>query len=480
MPVVDSLLFAGTTTRPARSFLASCFEPEIHTRVVMPCVGSWAGAMAVAGRVGPDRIDASDLSLHSSLIGYLADRERTVEELGVIVPPGYDKLVEGTRDEAEWAAGVMLATKLLGMIPSNAHVKAARDELWANHRKHREHVADRLRQVVERMAGCRYRIADVREVVDEVAEEGDEATGFYVNPPGYGSSTGVGGYTKMYGHAEEVLWAGGTKLGVLELRSGDVRGLLSNLSDRPARALAYIHHGSKQAPEGWVRLAAFAGKRGRVDYIIGNHELEGRRVVSRFDRPPALWPVFTDDHEITPQTEVRFVLVDKHTCLHYRDLFVHRLGITEGELYGLMLLDGRVTTAFGLFLRDLVRGAKPYLYETFGITVTSARYARLGKLFMLCLTSRDFQRWMMGQRHIPEPRGLQTSSPTVRHEGKTDRSVMKLIKREPRPGGGFQLVYQADWRDETWSESLQRWLEQWGGISRPGWTVRRLTGEQAG
>ncbi|GAG37174.1 unnamed protein product, partial [marine sediment metagenome] len=52
------------------------------------------------------------------------------------------------------------------------------------------------------------------------------------------------------------------------------------------------------------------------------------------------------------------------------------------------------------------------------------------------------------------------------HEGKTDRGVMKLVLREKLKDGTFRLVYQADWRDESWSQSMARWLEKWGHIRR--------------
>ena len=139
-----------------------------------------------------------------------------------------------------------------------------------------------------------------------------------------------------------------------------------------------------------------------------------------------------------------------------------------------MLLDGKVVTAFGLHAQKLRTGTSPFLFETFGISVSSNRYARLGKLFMLLLTSVDFQSWLLAQSHGYQnhpPVGIRTASPTQHHEGKTDRSVMKLVSREPRPGGGFQLIYEARFRDEHWPEVIARWLGRWGNLSRPGWKI---------
>ncbi|GAA3172137.1 hypothetical protein [Nonomuraea salmonea] len=174
---------------------------------------------------------------------------------------------------------------------------------------------------------------------------------------------------------------------------------------------------------------------------------------------------------------ISFELVDKDTCLHYRDLFVHRLGQTKAERYCLMLVDGRVTTAFGLHCRDVRLGASQHVGEVFGISVTSLRYARLGKLFMLALTSGEFRRWLQGRfsdMNQAVLEGISTASPTLHHEGKTDRGVLKLVKREPRPGGGFQLLYQGPFRDDTWAEVMRQWHAEQAWICRDSWDGPRL------
>ena len=97
---------------------------------------------------------------------------------------------------------------------------------------------------------------------------------------------------------------------------------------------------------------------------------------------------------------------------------------------------------------------------------------------MLCLTSSDMLAFLlhsapnMLQRN--PPRGLQTSSPTIGHEGKADRGVMRLVSREPRPGGGYHLVYRTEWRDESWPATVARWCAEQAWICRDGWDGPRL------
>ncbi|KAA9379664.1 hypothetical protein F5972_08405 [Microbispora cellulosiformans] len=467
-----TLLFAGLDISPAREFVATLVDPARHHRWVLPCVGRWSTATAIVAKHGhPERVEASDLCLFSSIVGYLADPRHTLEELEVRIPGDLARFTAGARDEHEHAAGVLLTVKFLSTPPKNTHAQELRTEMWRNAAAIRDKLADGLRQQVDLMRGCRYDVADVRDVInDALAAPDPQNTFFYANLPGY-----KGGYSKQYGAAETRIWA--CRLIAEEFDPADARMWLDSFTESPVFAAAYVHHGDDQAPPDWVKLGAFAAGPDRVDYIIGNRDPGDRLVVRKgLGGPPRQWPVYADQ-DITPESVISFEQVDKDTCLHYRDLFVHRLGLTKAERYCLMLIDGRVTTAFGLHTRDIRLGNSGWVGEVFGITVTSARYARLGKLFMLALTSGDFKRWVLANNprlQQAEIVGISTASPTINHEGKTDRGVMKLAKREPRPGGGFQLLYQGEFRTDTLPEVMRRWHAEQAWVCRPGWDGPRL------
>src|SRR5438552_15951847 len=83
MPTVNTL-FAGVTTSPARDFIAGIAALGNHAAYYLPCVGRYATLAALRGRGVPaERIHASDISLFSSVIGYLADPSRTLTDLGI-------------------------------------------------------------------------------------------------------------------------------------------------------------------------------------------------------------------------------------------------------------------------------------------------------------------------------------------------------------------------------------------------------------
>src|SRR2546430_10957204 len=119
-----------------------------------------------------------------------------------------------------------------------------------------------------------------------------------------------------------------------------------------------------------------------------------------------------DDHEITPASKFHVILVGLPTALYYRDLFVHRLGATTADRGFLLLVDGQVMTAFGIFVQDFLQFRTRYLPEMFGITRSSSRYHRLGKLFMLLLTSGEMKKRLCDilKLWLHEPAGIQSTS----------------------------------------------------------------------
>jgi len=460
MPFVNNL-FLGVTTAPARAFVGAVAAAGRFATHFFPCAGRFAAvAAAVQSGVRPDSIHASDISLFSSVIGCLADPRRSVEELEVRAEGKAAGFLTNAADAIDWSAGVLLLVKYSALTPRSEHDLNLRRELWSARTAYRDHLAGQLRDLLSIIRGLRYEVADLRDAITAAASA--DRSFLYVNPPGYRN-----GYAKMFAGLDGVLnWR---QPDIPEFDPRATGATLVALTGTPCRALAYVHHGLDQMPEGWTPVFAVKGAGERNDFIVSNSPLEH---CGAFDpirtKPAKLLPIF-DDGPITPGSLIQFVPTDRDTCLYYRDLFVHRLGATEASRYLLMLIDGRVTTAVGLNDQNLLVKQTGYLNETFGISVSSSRYARLGKLFMFCLTSGDMQRYLLSTSrayHLRPPAGIETTSITVHEEGKTDRGVMRLVTRERRPDGRFRLVYRADFRDDTWADCLTAWLKRWGTKER--------------
>ncbi len=121
-------------------------------------------------------------------------------------------------------------------------------------------------------------------------------------------------------------------------------------------------------------------------------------------------------------------------------------------------------TAFGIFIQDFLQFRTRYLPEMFGIKRSSRRYKRLGKLFMLLLTSGEMKKRLcdIPKLWLHEPAGIQTTSITVHEEGKTDRGALKVVSREKLDDGRFRIVYRADFRDDSFADVVAEWLKKHG------------------
>ena len=409
----------------------------------MPCAGSFAVCFLLSEEERK-KTYCSDINLYSSIIGYLADDEceNVTDRLKLSIKKGRD--IENLAEAMYCLALDQIKTNNQYGINQYKSMLEEHDELVVDIQKNLDGIQKRLK-------GLHYEIKDFREIADEL-EDGDF---LYVNPPTY-----KGGYEKMFPY-HELKW---NEPHIEFFDDKEYEEIVGKMMQSPATVVVYSQKRVKV--DAHIIYAQYMGK-GRTDYIISNKKFSGYARSENKEAKIALYPVY-DDQEITENSEIQILEVNKETCLYYRDLFVHKLGTTKAECYYLMLIDGRVTTAFGLHRREFFNMKSEYIDEVFGISVSSKRYKRLGKLFMMCLTSGSFKKYlestiMMGARTL---RGIKTSSKTSHHEGKTDRGVMKLVKREEQANGTFLVVYQGDFRTDTYKDCIKRWLKQYGYYRR--------------
>ncbi len=223
---------------------------------------------------------------------------------------------------------------------------------------------------------------------------------------------------------------------------------------------------SEEIPTPWKKVFGKPDDH-RALWIIANRSVEARAENATGFGEVKRLPIY-DDHEITPASKFQVIMVGLPTALYYRDLFVHRLGATTADRGFLLLVDGQVMTAFGIFIQDFLQFRVHYLPEMFGITRSSRRYHRFGKLFMLLLTSGEMKKRLCDilKLWLHEPKGIQTTSITVHEEGKTDRGALKVISREKLSEGRFRIIYRRDFRDDSFADVVSDWLRKHGERKR--------------
>lgn len=441
-------IFQGKTISPVREYIAEIIKECNPKRIFMPCAGSFAVCFLL-DEEQRKKTYCSDINLYSSILGYYTDEDckNVTEKLGLDVGMESD-------DDLTNLSEAMFIMALEQVAGNNEYGINKRKSMILEHDEMVKQIKEELESCKKRLKGIHYEIADFREIVNRL-EEGDF---LYVNPPTY-----RGGYEKMFPY-KKISW---DKPSIEFFDDKEYEEIVERMFNSKATVVVYSQKRVKYK-DAKVIYAQYMGG-GRTDYIISNKTFKGyAKCENRQGKNVSLYPIFDDSTEITENSRIEILEVDKETCLYYRDLFVHKLGTTKAECYYLMMIDGKVTTAFGLHRRDFFSMKSEYIGEVFGISVSSKRYKRLGKLFMMCLTSGSFKKYlestmMMGARTL---RGIKTSSKTSHYEGKTDRGVMKLIKREQQANGTFLVVYVGDFRNDTYADCIKTWLKKYGYYKR--------------
>src|SRR5439155_5497058 len=181
-------LFLGVVPRGARNYVAR----EI-VRLGKPLFNACAGRFSVieaAVRQGfpAGKIHASDIGLFSSLIGYLADDSKSLEDLGIrILDPDLEP--RDVKDELDLAAQVILILKLNQMSQTNLRGLYLREELRESWNRYRQAVRDELAGLIAAIKGIHYELADIWVIVERA---GAEDASCFASVPHY-----TDGYRKM-------------------------------------------------------------------------------------------------------------------------------------------------------------------------------------------------------------------------------------------------------------------------------------------
>ena len=130
-------IFLGVVPRGARSYAAREIV-RLGKPLFNACAGRFSIIEAVVKSGFPSaKVHASDIGLFSSLIGYLADDSKRLEDLGIrVLDP--DLELRDAEDELDFAAHVMLILKLNQLSQMNLRGLYLREELrasWSRYRR---------------------------------------------------------------------------------------------------------------------------------------------------------------------------------------------------------------------------------------------------------------------------------------------------------------------------------------------------------
>ena len=111
-------LFLGVVPRGARSYVVREIV-RLDRPLINACTGRFSVvAAAIKDGVPPSQVQTSDIGLFSSVIGYLSDPSKSIEQLSIrILDPALEP--KDVKDDLDFAAHIMLILKLNQMKQTN-------------------------------------------------------------------------------------------------------------------------------------------------------------------------------------------------------------------------------------------------------------------------------------------------------------------------------------------------------------------------
>lgn len=469
------ILFKGIPRGPSRGYTADVLRalPKVGT-VAIPCAGTFSlPVVAKTAGVVPSQVFCGDVSLYSHALGHAIMGEDFKLELKDDTGLDYLKpLLKG--GPIQKAAAVLYSIRVLQYHrkKKTPHWDMLRRELVENAGNYIVQLEEQIEGLQSALGGLTYRSQDLWVTLEQYANDPDNV--ILVDPPRY-----TGGYEAQFsGVAETWDWDEPEFKSFTDAHFPD---LMTFLADKPALSLMYYMMPEDPSPfwgEPW--RAVFADRPGArrgamIHWIVANRSPidlgVSRPIPSGAYRQ---FPLFNDECEIGPDSELRAMRLDKPTGEHYRDLLIHRLEGGQAEVYIGLFLDGRIFGVVGVSSQGILMveavGSDEQMtgYVTFHFTVRSERYNRIHKLALMSLASEWL--WEEAFAHtswfsaLGAPTRMETSMLTDHPVVMTARGVFRLLSREDgTPPHKYRLIYEADIAKRTPEDTLGEFLKKWPG-----------------
>ena len=438
-------------------------------KYVVPSVGNYTVAQAIVNRgIDPGKIHCSDTNLYSAVLGYLFDPTKTIDDLGfkaldsVLVALLTMGPTDGDDPEIIAAARILYALKWCQLQGTTAYIRGVLLEVEEAAGAIMNAYASTLTQLQALLGGLHFELQGAHDHIPDAT--GNERALIVFNTTQYG---------KVVPATAAFTWDRPAGVDLAQDEQKEIP-----VANAAACMLIYGTEGGSSVEdlflmEGWEAMYAELNvKKMTSTYFMSNRPSEvGMANRRKLRKVPGDLPPVYDDHEINAETEIGFARVDRDTALYFYDLFVKDLGMVDAEVFYLFCIDGQVAGALGLDSNHYRMRRIPKTYQTFGLSLTSERYARIGRLLIAGLCSRQFIDQFRVEHcpkdlMLPEIAEIQTTCLTKYHEAKKNRGLMKLISREKLPNGRFQLIYRTAVHETTYTDVVAKWLTKHADFKR--------------
>ncbi|MED9898910.1 MAG: hypothetical protein UE783_12215 [Prevotella sp.] len=454
----------GTLTPVEQRFIAVLLKnahKQGYTRFVEPCAGAFAMSH-IAAQCGykPSEIEASDVSMFTSIMGY-AITGQSLEELEIRAD-GF------TNEELLDPAVALYAWKYL-----KATRNAGREygyELMVDLEARREYYIDSLRAQLDRakqlLHGMSYRPLDMWKHLEECYD--DPHCIVIANPPTY-----TAGFEKWYDTGGRMTWKE-PEYGIFDPKTG-----LTELYDKMSDAKCLLMCYEENAPgltAGHPVFARYGVRDGINVYLTTNRPDEATMLAEgkMITRPnegklePLDCSILPRDYEITRKSKIQITQIERTAAQYYRKLWTHNFVGSSAPINMAVLIDGKLAGVFGLDKSALTMGAfgtqvSDAVFLMYGMTVPHKTY-RLGRLLQMLTQNKALIMSICTDLEKEKAKTLKTVQMTKYPESKEMRGLMELTKKVPDKKMGWRLTYESPLYDRTNEETLDEWLrreERW-------------------
>lgn len=454
----------GTLTPVEQRFIAVLLKnahKQGYTRFVEPCAGAFAMSH-IAAQCGykPSEIEASDVSMFTSIMGY-AITGQSLEELEIRAD-GF------TNEELLDPAVALYAWKYL-----KATRNAGREygyELMVDLEARREYYIDSLRAQLDRakqlLHGMSYCPLDMWKHLEECYD--DPHCIVIANPPTY-----TAGFEKWYDTGGRMTWKE-PEYGIFDPKTG-----LTELYDKMSDAKCLLMCYEENAPgltAGHPVFARYGVRDGINVYLTTNRPYEATMLAEgkMITRPnegklePLDCSILPRDYEITRKSKIQITQIERTAAQYYRKLWTHNFVGSAAPINMAVLIDGKLAGVFGLDKSALTMGAfgtqvSDAVFLMYGMTVPHKTY-RLGRLLQMLTQNKALIMSICTDLEKEKAKTLKTVQMTKYPESKEMRGLMELTKKVPDKKMGWRLTYESPLYDRTNEETLDEWLrreERW-------------------
>lgn len=445
-------MFLGTIPRGITAIMHELSGSWNTKEVFIGCSGNFTIERTLKDR--NLKMHSNDVSLYTSALGtFFSKQEPLKAEIRPAFKEVFGFLDDYIHESADLAVTLMLCTDMLeGLNRQNPYYERKRHSYISQWKELHAETKKKLEAVDLHVED--YFCGDVMEMIKALPKE----CAFCAFPPFW-----KGGYERLYKHIDAVFsWNAPT------YEMFDPKDALKVMFDR-ARECDHWILGTMERLNDYEENLVGMSKNDLKGVMMYLYSDQAR---SRLDLPHQnLAPLFnermTENEVITPESKVTLSFLDLPRFNQMRSTCLDSAITPSNPFYSLaILVDGRIIGACAYSFhgfadwQNLMSGPQIYLMSDFAIPGT--RYARLSKLVLYCILSKEAQEiaQYMTKTRI---RGVVTTAFSKRDQSMKYRGLFDVLSKKlvdgPRP---HQLNYGSLAGRWTLSEGLAEWLKRFG------------------